>query len=287
MGFDVAQALLAKPNGKRKKRYVLHLLRTEHISVVDAKVTHKTIAAVLENFTLIKLEDPDEVLKVVMLKNIELIILDSSFFNSDETAIEFASEIKKRKKVPIYFTTKNERKLIAEYRRVLGLYEEMDDYLALPLDAVEMTKKITRIGKHEVRAAKRFGVEMELNLLRVDINKIIRVKIVDMSLVGFGLELSNDEFLDRGQQVRLEIPLTSFEIFHPQYGEVLKIAGTIRRVSIEGRRVGGSFEHMNPMQADCLSRLLEFVARIQRVKQLQQKGGLQGKQVAARAADRR
>ena len=277
MGFDAAQALLATPGGKKRKRYVLHLLRTEHISVGDAKIVVRTVANQLPDYTLIKLEDPDEVLKVVMLKNVELIILDTSFFNSDVTAVEFAHEIKKRKKVPIYFTTRNERKLISEYREQMSLYEELDDYLMIPIDPVEFSRKVARIGKHEVRAAKRFGIQMDVNVLRVDIDKVIRSRLQDVSLVGFGLELSNEQFLDRGQQIRIEIPLAPFEIFHPQYGELLKLAGVVRRVSIEGKRVGGSFEYVSPMQADCLSRILEFVAHSQRVKQLQKTGGVQGK----------
>jgi hypothetical protein len=93
--------------------------------------------------------------------------------------------------------------------------------------------------------------------------------LVDMSLVGFGVLVKQEPLLTRGEQVRIHVPLPPFGLFHPQYGEVLKLAGRVRRMSIDGHRLGCSLEHVTAMQLDCLTRLLELVVRKNRLARLQ------------------
>jgi hypothetical protein len=268
LAFDAAQALLSTPSSRRKKRYILHLVHPKFASDVDIRVVTRAVGSACPEHTLIRLEDPDEAIKVLLLKNIELIVIDHSFFQDDVLAIEYGLEIKKRKKCPLFFTTRNENNLIREYRDRMSLYEEMDDYLVTPLDAVELSRKLRRAGALESRAAKRFSLNEDVNLLRVNDDSNARVRLVDLSLVGFGIELTVEPLMTRLEQIRIQVPLPSFGIFHPQYGEFLKLSGRVRRVSIDGRRVGCSFEHLTPMQSDCLTRLLEQVARKARLTRI-------------------
>lgn len=268
MSFDAAQALLATPSSRRKKRYILHLVHPRFASDADVRVAVRAVASACPEHTLIRLEDPDEAIKVLLLKNIELILLDHSFFQDDVLAVEYGLEIKKRKKCPLFFTTRSEQNLIREYRDRMSLYEEMDDYLLSPLDPVELARKLRRFGSVESRAAKRFAMNEEVLLLRVNDDSQVRARLVDLSLVGFGIELKVEPLMSRMEQVRIQVPLPSFGIFHPQYGEILKLSGRIRRMSIDGRRVGCSLEHLTPMQSDCLTRLLEQVARRARLARI-------------------
>ena len=190
-------------------------------------------------------------------------------FLDDLLAIEYALEVKKRKKCPVFFTTRNEKRLIEQYRDLMGLFEEMDDYLSCPVDPVEFARKLRRAATLDTRAAKRFVMSESVSVLRLDTDVTVRAKLVDLSLVGFGIEVAADPLLTRSEQVRILVPLPPFGIFHPQYGELLKLSGRVRRVSIDGARVGCSLEHATPMQADCLTRLLEQVARRQRLVKLQ------------------
>lgn len=270
MTFDVAQALLAAPgSGRRKKKYVLHLIRGAHVNPSDVRAVVRAVALGMPDHTHLKLEDPDEALKVLLIKNIEFIILDCSFFGDDLLSVEYALEIKKHKKVPVYFITRNEGRLIREYRERMALYEEMDDYSSSPIDLVELTRKLRRASTLDSRAAKRFSVDEKVLVRRLVSDTFEEARLVDLSLVGFGVQIETLPLLTRGEQVRIHLPLPAFSLFHPQYGELLKLAGRVRRVAIDGRRVGCSLEHATPLQLDCLTRLLEQIARGQRVQKIQ------------------
>jgi hypothetical protein len=267
--FDVAQALLTQPGNRKKKRYVLHLVETTRSSVQESKIITRAVGQAMPEHTLIRLEDPDEALKVLLLKNVELMILDHTFFDDDVLSVEYAAEVKKRKKCPVFFTTRSQKKLIESYRTLMTLYEEMDDYAGVPLDPVELARKFRRAATLEGRTAKRFPVQQEISLHRIDNDSVHKAKLVDLSLVGFGVEVSKELLLARTEQLRIQIPLVPFGLFHPQYGEWIKLAGRVRRVSIHGQVVGCSFEHLTPLQSDCLTRILEQAARKARMAQLQ------------------
>ena len=98
LAFDAAQALLSTPSSRRKKRYILYLVHPKFVSDSDIRVVTRAVGSACPEHTLIRLEDPDEAIKVLLLKNIELIVIDHSFFQDDVLAIEYGVEIKKRKK---------------------------------------------------------------------------------------------------------------------------------------------------------------------------------------------
>lgn len=261
MAFD-ANALFQTGSNRRKKRYVLLLLSSKGADARDIRTIERAVQVNLPEHTLIRLEDPEEGLKVLLVKNVEHVIIDVSFFNDDALSIEYGLEAKKRKKVPIFFVAKNESTLIGEYRRLMFMYEELDDYVLAPVDFVEIGRKLKRAVTMDARAARRFSVNQPVRIERIDASSKECVgTLVDVSLVGFGLDVDTEGMFRRGEQVRVWIPLSAFGIFHPQYGEFLKVAGKVRRLSIDGKNVGCSVEHLTPMQNDCLAALLEQVAR--------------------------
>lgn len=262
MTFDVAKSLLNSNSSRKKRRYALLLFSArEGGGQRDVRTIEKVFASALPDMTLLRLEDPDEGLKVLLLKNIELIIIDDTFFGDDVMAVEYAVEAKKRKKCPIVFVTSNERRLIEEYRKQMALYEELDDYLSTPVDFIELSRRLKRVAAEDGRAAKRFNVDEKLAMYRLDTGTHMTGTLTDMSLVGFGLTLDHDVVFRRHEQIQVSVPLMSFSIFHPQYGDFLRLSGKVRRISIDGKNIGCSIEYITPMQNDCLVRLIEQVAK--------------------------
>ena len=268
MTFDVAKALLQTPDSRRKKRYAMMLFSSKNADPKEIRTIEKAVQVGLPEHTLIRIEEPDEGLKVMMVKNVEYVILDSSFFNDDLLAVEFAVEAKKRKKCPMFFVSKNDGLLIQEYRRLMYMYEELDDYVLSPIDFVELSKKLKRASMIESRAAKRFTIGQSVGIDRLDTSEQLRGTLTDISLVGFGMVVGQEAIMSRLEQVRVQIQISTFGIFHPHYGEFLRLAGKVRRISIDGKKIGCSLEFVTPMQSDCLARVLEHVSRKMRQTRL-------------------
>lgn len=246
---------------KKKKRYILFIFKLNRNDEIRIRTIEKAIQNALSEHVLIRVEDPNEALKALLVKNIEIIFIDSSLFDDDKISIEFGAECKKRRKCPIFFIAKNEQILIQEYRKTLSLYEEFDDYFKDPIDFMEITRKLKRASVTLGRKAKRFSLEIPIKIYRLNTDKIYNVILNDLSLVGFGISLSTDEMFKNHEQVKIKIPLSEFNLFHPQYGEFLPIAGKVRRVSINGINLGFSIEYTTPMQIEVLMNLLEKITR--------------------------
>ena len=268
MTFDVAKALLETPSSRRKKRYAMLLMSQKTADPKELRTIEKAVQVGLPEHTLIRLEEPDEGLKVMMVKNVEHLIIDSSFLNDELLSVEFALEAKKRKKCPIFFVAKDDRTLIQEYRRLMYMYEELDDYVISPIDFVEFSKKLKRASMIESRAAKRFTMGQSVTIDRIDTGERVDGTLTDLSLVGFGMVVSGEAIINRLEQVRVQIPISSLGIFHPQYGEFLRLSGKVRRISLDGKKIGFSIEFLTPMQNDCLARVLEQVTRRMRQSRL-------------------
>lgn len=275
MSQDVANAILNGNNNNRKKRqYALLLFNAKTAVQRDIKTVEKVFASALPGLTLLRLEDPDEGLKVMLLKNFEIIVIDSSFLGDDAQSVEYAAEAKKRKKCPIIFITHQENLLIKEYRSKLHLYEEMDDFMVSPVDFVDLSRRLKKFAQADARSAKRFLVEENVGIFRLNDDKYYQGFLSDISLVGFGIKLQSESLFRRGEQIQVKIPLGPFTIFHPHYGDILKLSGNVRRLSINGHYLGCSIEYITPMQSDCLVTLLEQIAA--RERQMRSNSGKKG-----------
>ncbi|RDB35315.1 PilZ domain-containing protein [Spirobacillus cienkowskii] len=263
--FDAEGKSIFDITPKKKKRYVLFLFKINRDNETRIRTIEKAIQNSLPEHILIRFEDANEGLKALLVKNIELIFVDYSLFDNDKISVEFALECKKRRKCPIFFTAKEDLVLIQEYRKTLFLYEELDDYFKEPIDFVEVSKKIKRISIAPARKAKRFSLNIPVQIYRLNDNQNYKVILSDISLVGFGIILPKSEKFVTNEQFRIKIPLQEFKIFHPQYGEFLPLSGKIRRISISGTNIGFSLENSTPMQIEALMNLLEKVTRKMRM----------------------
>ena len=267
--LDITTQILQGPSRKKKKKkYALYLVAREAVGSRDTKALEKAFEALSKDVAIIKLYEPDEGLKVMMLKTIDLIVIDFSLFQDDATSVEFAVELKKRRKVPVIFVTKDERRLIDSYQKNLSLFEELDDYVTSPVEATDFAKRFRRIADGGGRAAKRLEARAEVQILRLSDSALLPAQLLDISLVGMGLKAEGHQIV-RGEQLRVIIGLRSFDIFHPQFGDMLKLAVRVRRVSLDGVTLGCSLEHLTPLQAECLTSVLEMLNRRLRSKILQ------------------
>jgi DNA-binding response OmpR family regulator len=266
---DIANQILQGPAKKKKKRrYALFLVAKEALTSRDTKTLDRVFELFSKDVVVIRLHEPEEGLKVMMLKSIDFIVIDHSLFQDDQTSVEFAQELKKRRKAPVLFVTRDERKLIAAYQEQLPFYEELDDYLTSPVDPGDFSKRFRRMLSGTGRAAKRFEAQVDVKVIRLVDDKEVVGRLIDLSLVGMGLRVS-DMPVVRGDQLRIVVQLRDFDYFHPQFGDLLKLAVRVRRVSLDGVTLGCSIEHLTPQQSECIAVLLERLNRRLRAKLLQ------------------
>lgn len=269
--MDVSGYLQKIAGSVRTKKYILFLQKSRLVSETDARLLSKAAEHALPNHISIRLDDPNEGLKVLSVKNVEIVVLHHSLMSTTEELVGLAKRLKERKKVTIIFVTNNEQELIQTYRSDMSLYEELDDFVALPLDPSEMFRKLQKLGNIEGRAAKRFSVDLPVKARKVEDDDSFDMSLTDLSLVGCGLEVDSSLKIQRGQQMRIQIPLQRCGIFHPQYADYLMLSLRVRRVSIRGDNLGCSIEHLTPMQHDCLVNLLEEIAKRQRYSKMNTK----------------
>ena len=96
--FDPSGKSIFESSVKKKKKYVLFLYTFTREEENKLKAIERTIQLTLKDYILVRLEEPDEALKAIIVKNIEIIIIDYSLFDDDATAVEFDYECKKRKR---------------------------------------------------------------------------------------------------------------------------------------------------------------------------------------------
>lgn len=269
--MDVSGYLQKIAGSVRTKKYILFLQKSRFVSETDARLMSKATEHALPNYISIRLDDPGEGLKVLSVKNVEIVVLHHSLMSKTEELVGLAKRLKERKKVTIIFVTNNEQELIETYRSDMALYEELDDFVALPLDPAEMFRKLQKLGNVEGRAAKRFSVDLPVKVRKVEDDNTFDMTLADLSLVGCGLDVDSSLKIQRGQQMRIQIPLQRSGIFHPQYADYLPLSLRVRRVSIRGDNLGCSIEHLTPMQHDCLVGLLEEISKRQRISKMNTK----------------
>lgn len=269
--FDAEGKSIFDAEPKKKKKYVLYLFKLNQDVEIRIRTIEKAIQTALVDHILLRLEDPNEGLTTLLVKNVEIIFIDSSLFSDDKLSVEFAVECKKRKKCPVFFTAINEEILIKEYRKNLALYQEFDDYFIEPIDFIEISRKLKRASLNLGRKAKRFSLNIPIQMYRLNNDKIYNVTLNDLSLIGFGITLKTEDMLQSNEQVKIKIPLINFSLFHPHYGEFLPISGKIRRISINGKDLGVSIEYLTPMQIEVLMNLLEKITRRMRLLKIVEK----------------
>lgn len=263
--MDVASELMKRNSPRKKKRYMLLLYGGARANEQEVKTFERVVQTHFRDHILLRLEDPDEALRLLLIKNIDLIVIEPSFMEDVALQVEYGMELKKRKKVPILFMCDNELKLINSYRKYMHLYEELDDYCISPVEYSDLSKRIKRMLQSSGRAAKRFQIGTPIEVFTLDSNSPVPAVLADLSIVGAGITWTSDEQVLRGTQLKIVIPLRKFNIFHHTYGDFLNLAGRVMRIAIDGRTLGVAFAHVTQMQSDTLTQILEIVSSRKRM----------------------
>ncbi len=263
--YDAASELMKKDSPRKKKRYLLLLQDPSRGSDADIKVFERVVQAQFKEHVLVRMDDPDEALRLILIKNVDLIVIDSAFIADIGMRVEYAAELKKRKHVPILFFCESESKLVDEYRKHMNLYEELDDYVTTPVEYVDLVKRSKRMLQGGGRAAKRFQVGVPIEVISLDADSAVPAVLSDLSLVGAGITWTSENKMTRGLQVRFVVPLKKFGLFHPELGDFVTYSARITRVSIDGRTLGCELVHLTTLQSEMLSSILESIARRKRI----------------------
>jgi hypothetical protein len=263
--MDVASELMNRNSPRKKKRYMLLLYGGARANEAEVKTFERVVQTHFRDHILLRLEDPDEALRLLLIKNIDLIVIEPSFMEDVALQVEYGMELKKRKKVPILFMCENELKLINEYRTHMHLYEELDDYCISPVEYCDLSKRIKRMLQSSGRAAKRFQIGTPVEIFTLDGNSAVPAVLADLSIVGAGITWTSEQEMLRGTQLKMVIPLRKFNIFHQTYGDFLNVSGKVMRMSIDGRTLGVAFAHITQMQADTMTQILEIVSSRKRL----------------------
>jgi hypothetical protein len=254
---NISQALVANNNKKKKKNYALFLYDEKAGGSNNFKLLEKAILAGLSEFIIVRSKDPDEALKILVFKGVDVVIIDSSFFSHDAVSVEYALEIKKHRNAAIFFVPTDEKLLVKEYRKKMFAYAEKDDYFISPIDVGYVTQKLKLASSIKGRAHKRFSIDLPACVHKIDNNEEINVQLVDVSLSGIGFTVDRTLRFEKNEQLRISIPLAPVGIFHKYYGEFLKIALRVQRYSITGTKVGCSLEFLTPLQIEALMMFIE------------------------------
>lgn len=262
--------------GKREKnkKHAIFLYNESLLYEPEFQALDKAVFQGLSHFVLVKTKDPDDVIKAFHLRPIKILILDNSLFQSDALAVDFALELKKiNHECKIIFVPIHEDELLQCYRNKLFAYEENDDYIPMPADVNIISKRLRDFSQKESRTTKRFSLrnfnaQMEI----IESGEKRDVQVSDLSLMSFACLLPEGLTLKKGTQLTINIPLYHFKYFHRQFGEFLKLAGKVQRVSLDGKQVGCSIEHITPLRLEALMVVIEQLSVVSKKNKSLEKG---------------
>ncbi len=258
---------------KSKNRTLLFLsnMRRSREAAERSRIFEGVIQAHLDAFQVLKLEDPEEALKALSNKNVDILVIDSSLFRDEKVAVEFAIQCKAKRRCPILFVVRDVKNIIAAYREKLFVYQEMDNYILENLDKVELKKKLIKLSLPFQRSAKRYTLSSKLNVFRLLDQKNYLCSISNISFSGFAATTVGKFDFDLKEQMRAKIPLMDFNIFHKKYGDFLPLTCQVRRLSIMGDEIGFSWEHMTPSKTEVLFHILNNLDQQERANSSKEK----------------
>lgn len=250
---------LATPK-KKQKSYVV-LAMSGNVSDEYESAIVKYIQGLGKQYMLARPSNPEELARQIS-RQIHLMILDDSFAPRDRLLklVRFMKEKKASDGLPVLFLTRETAEMAAAYRKELLAHQENDDYVDLKgLGLVEILARIKQsLEFRNRRRSRRFKVSLPVVFQLLGEDHWRKGKLVDVSLHGAMLAASDENLtFDLRSQIRLQIPVA--DIFNPAEGEIFRMSGVVRRLSITGASAGISFEHVTEAQ---MTRLTMFVTSL-------------------------
>jgi hypothetical protein len=258
---------------KKRRSYVL-VACGQHISQELQAGIDQFLKSQFKNYAISHPKTPEELVKQ-LARQVVLLVYDDEFSTdaAAEEALQVVIEMKKKKgatAVPVLFLTRDPKRLIDAYSKVLLPYQEVDDYIDYErLTPAHVYSKIRAClsTTSNRRRSRRYKVDLPIAYFVLDKDAFFPGHLVDLSIHG-GLLKSDDKSNFRvGEQMKLHIPISEYLV--PTEGDYLKLSARVRRVFIGGSQAGISFEHMTDKQLLTLTRFLTEMVNAQNARRLQ------------------
>ncbi|NDE15813.1 hypothetical protein EBZ80_12870 [bacterium] len=251
---------LATPK-KKQKSYVI-MATGGNVSEQDVSAIAKYIQGLGKQYMLARPKTPEELARQIS-RQIHLMILDDSFASRERLLklVRFMKEKKAADGLPVLFLTREASAMTAAYRQELFAHQENDDYLDMKgIGSVELLARVKQsLEFRNRRRSRRFKVSVPVTFQFLGEDLWRKGKLVDVSLHGALLTSSeNDLTFNLKSQIRLQVPVSEF--FDPSEGEIFRLSGTVRRISITGASAGLSFEHVTERQMTLLTTFVTELA---------------------------
>ena len=248
---------------RHPKKYVVFLYSFSKTPPELVRFLSRIAQDNVDHCAFLRFEDPDEGLKALYLKGVSLVIIHPSFLEEERISMEYALECKRRSNAPLLFLTRRPQELIQAYQKIMYPYEGCDDYLTEPLDAWEVAQKIQYLTQKKSVDAKQFLVQAPAHVFRINYDLTRSVKLFDISMVGMSMEWTHHEDppLKPEEQLQIKVFLPYFDIYHPRQGEFARFSVKVKKVSLEGNKIGLSLEHLTSDQIQILMQIIQNAAQ--------------------------
>ena len=108
--MDVYRYLQRNKSSAKSKRYVLALQKSRWVAENELKLIARAVENALPDHFLIKLDDRDEGLKALSVKEVDVVLLHHTMAGSETELVEMArqlKEVRERRKLKVIFITKS------------------------------------------------------------------------------------------------------------------------------------------------------------------------------------
>jgi len=202
----------------------------------------------------------DEVKKHYMLKKSVLLLVNYDIMEDRTRLFNFLIHLKEMKNIPFIFFAASPEELVLKYRENLFIYQEADDFITFPLTLPIFKQKISKALSGRYRKTKRFSLDdAVMYSLPMQTEEKFEGSIMDLSLEGFYLKTKKEVFKS-SDQIQLHIPLSKYNLFNIKYGEILKVAGQVKRVNISGNEAGCEIVHLEESQKIVLINIINQIS---------------------------
>jgi len=208
----------------------------------------------------------EDVKKHYMLKKSVLLLVNYDIIEDRTKLFDFLIHLKELKNIPFIFFATSPEELVLKYRENLFIYQEADDFVTFPLTLPILKQKISKALSGRFRKTKRFNLfDAVMYSLPMQAEEKFEGSIMDLSLEGFYLRTRKEVFKS-SDQIQLHIPLSKYGLFNIKYGEILKVAGQVKRVNISGNEAGCEIVHLEEAQKMVLINIINQISTKKTIK---------------------
>ncbi len=209
---------------------------------------------------MVGVSSPPELEKAYMQKRAFVLLVNFNLYENPDDLMALMVNLKRLKNIPFLFYTDNSNELVMKYRQHLFVYQEADDFIALPATKAIISQKLKKLMDGKYRKAKRFNLSDNIfYTLPMQGDKKYDAQLMDLSMGGLYIKTAKEVF-NPNQQIQIQIPLGNYKLFNRDYGELLKLAVRVKRVNISGNEAGCELNYLEEDQQILLKNIIERIS---------------------------